>query len=143
LMGAGTGIAFPSLMTLAMSGTSPEETGIASGLVNTSLQVGGALGLAVLATLAANRTNGLLATGTPATEALNRGYHLAYLVGAGLVVAALAVTVVAFRSQASAEPAPTQVVEPDQPAAAPNQPTCGHCLLSGRVATTTATVRGG
>ena len=57
LVGVGVGTAFPSLMTLAMSGASPSEAGLASGVVNTSLQVGGAIGLAVLATLASERTD--------------------------------------------------------------------------------------
>ena len=62
LLGIGAGLAFPSLMTLAMSGATPEDSGLASGLVNTTQQVGGALGLAVLATLATTRSNTLQAT---------------------------------------------------------------------------------
>ncbi|MGC1853553.1 MAG: DHA2 family efflux MFS transporter permease subunit, partial [Solirubrobacterales bacterium] len=57
LIGVGIGISFPSLMTLAMSGATPEDAGLASGVVNTTAQVGGAIGLAVLATLAAERTD--------------------------------------------------------------------------------------
>lgn len=68
-------------MGLAMTGTSPGESGIASGLVNTSLQLGGAAGLAVLATLAATRTNALLAASKPAAQALNSGYHKSSLAG--------------------------------------------------------------
>ena len=64
LLGVGAGLAFPSLMTLAMSGATPSDAGLASGLVNTTLQVGGAIGLAVLATLATSRTENLLADGT-------------------------------------------------------------------------------
>src|SRR5215211_2218371 len=63
LIGFGAGLAFPSLMTLAMSGATPQDSGLASGLVNTSVQVGGAIGLAVLATFATERTDGLLADG--------------------------------------------------------------------------------
>ena len=88
LIGFGVGSAFPSLMTLAMSGATPEDSGLASGLVNTSMQVGGAIGLAVLATLATERTDSLLAGGVSNAAALNSGYHLAYLVGAALVAAA-------------------------------------------------------
>ena len=95
LLGAGAGLAFPALMTLAMSGASERDTGLASGLVNTTVQVGGAIGLAVLATLATERTEGLRADGDSLASALNSGYHLAYLIGAALVavaiVAALAV----------------------------------------------------
>ncbi len=65
-------------MTLAMSGATPEDAGLASGLVNTTVQVGGALGLAVLATLAASRTERLRDAGDTAASALNGGYHLAF-----------------------------------------------------------------
>ena len=88
LLGMGAGLAFPSLMTLAMSGATQEDSGLASGLVNTTLQVGGAIGLAVLATLATSRTENLLADGSSPAAALNSGYHLAYLIGAGLVMVA-------------------------------------------------------
>ncbi|HWB68789.1 MAG TPA: DHA2 family efflux MFS transporter permease subunit, partial [Solirubrobacterales bacterium] len=83
LIGAGAGLSFPSLMSLAMGGVAPEEAGLASGLVNTSLQVGGALGLAVLATLATNRTSDLLAGGDSSAVALTSGYRLAFLIAAG------------------------------------------------------------
>jgi hypothetical protein len=80
-------------MTLAMSGATPADAGLASGLVNTTVQVGGALGLAVLATLSATRTGDLAATGQSTAEALTGGYHLAFLIAAGLVMAAIAVAV--------------------------------------------------
>jgi hypothetical protein len=72
---------------------------VASGLVNTSVQVGGSIGLAVLATLATERTNGRLAHGESTAAALTPGYHLAYLVGAALVAVAGAV----LRTRPSAE----------------------------------------
>jgi hypothetical protein len=97
LFGLGAGLAFPSLMTLAMSGATPSDSGLASGLVNTSVQVGGAVGLAVLATFATERTDALLADGEPAASALNSGYHLAYLIGAGLVLVAIAIAVSVLR----------------------------------------------
>jgi EmrB/QacA subfamily drug resistance transporter len=97
LMGVGAGLGFPSLMMLAMSGATPSDSGLASGLVNTSVQVGGAVGLAVLATLATERTEGLLAQGESAAAALNSGFHLAYLIGAALVVVATVAAVVLFR----------------------------------------------
>ena len=103
LMGLGTGLAFPSLMGLAMSGATPEDSGLASGLVNTSMQVGGAIGLAVLATLASERTDGLLADGESTAAALNSGYHLAYLIGAALVLAAIVVAVTVLKPAAVAE----------------------------------------
>jgi EmrB/QacA subfamily drug resistance transporter len=90
-LGIGAGLFFPSLTTLAVSGVSPSESGLASGLLNTSLQVGGAIGLAVLASLAATRTEELASGGTSTASALTGGYHLAFLIGAGLVVAALVV----------------------------------------------------
>jgi EmrB/QacA subfamily drug resistance transporter len=104
LMGFGTGLAFPSLMTLAMSGATEEDAGLASGLVNTSVQVGGAIGLAVLATLATERTDALVRNGEPAASALNSGYHLAYLVGAALVLVAIVVAVTVLKpAEAAAE----------------------------------------
>jgi EmrB/QacA subfamily drug resistance transporter len=107
LFGLGAGLAFPSLMTLAMSGATREDSGLASGLVNTSVQVGGAIGLAVLATLATERTDSLRAAGESAASALNAGYHLAYVIGAALVLVALvvAVTVLQPEEQAEAEAA--------------------------------------
>jgi EmrB/QacA subfamily drug resistance transporter len=107
LIGLGAGLGFPSLMTLAMSGATPSDSGLASGLVNTSVQVGGAVGLAVLATFATERTEGLVADGDSLASALNSGYHLAYLIGAGLVLGAIAIAATVLRS-----PAPEGVAEP-------------------------------
>lgn len=97
-IGFGAGLSFPPLMTLAMSGATPSDSGLASGLINTTVQVGGAIGLAVLATLASERTHGLRADGEVANVALNSGYHLAYLVGAGFAAAAIVFAVVVLRS---------------------------------------------
>jgi EmrB/QacA subfamily drug resistance transporter len=88
LLGIGAGLAFPSLMTLAMSGVTGADAGLASGLVNTTAQVGSALGLAVLATLSASRTRTLGGAGHDAKTALVGGYHLAFWVAAALVAAA-------------------------------------------------------
>ncbi|MQA72754.1 MAG: DHA2 family efflux MFS transporter permease subunit [Solirubrobacterales bacterium] len=105
LFGVGAGLSFPSLATLAMSGATRSDSGLASGLVNTSLQVGGALGLAALATLATTRTDTLLATGDSPATSLTGGYQLAFLIGAGLVLAAIAVAVAVLRPEAAvAEP---------------------------------------
>jgi EmrB/QacA subfamily drug resistance transporter len=97
IVGVGIGTSFPALMTLAMSGATPEDAGLASGVVNTAAQVGGAIGLAVLATLATERTTGLEETGTSVDAALNSGFHLAYLVGAALVAAAFVIALVVMR----------------------------------------------
>jgi MFS family permease len=96
LLGAGAGTCFPAMMTLAMSGATQEDAGLASGLVNTTTQVGGAIGLAVLATVAAERTDAL--TGSVSHDAaLNSGYHLAYLIGAACIAGAIAVAVFVVR----------------------------------------------
>jgi EmrB/QacA subfamily drug resistance transporter len=102
VFGLGAGLAFPSLMTLAMSGATPSDSGLASGLVNTSVQVGGSIGLAVLATLATERTRGLLADGVSNASALNSGFHLAYVIGAALVAVAILIALVVLRSEAPA-----------------------------------------
>jgi EmrB/QacA subfamily drug resistance transporter len=93
LLGLGAGIAFPAMATLAMSGATPSDSGLASGLVNTSMQVGGAIGLAVLATLATSRTGTLLDGGASSAAALTGGFHLAFGVAAGLVAAAIVIAV--------------------------------------------------
>ena len=90
-------------MTLAMSGATPQDAGLASGLVNTSAQVGGAVGLAVLATLSSSRTESLAAAGEDAASALVGGYQLAFGVAAGFVVLALAVAVAMLRPQRAPE----------------------------------------
>ncbi len=93
LIGIGIGTSFPGIMTLAMSGATPQDAGLASGLVNTSMQVGGAVGLAVLATLSTERTENLKAAGHSAASALTSGYHLAYLVGAGLAFCSVLIAI--------------------------------------------------
>jgi EmrB/QacA subfamily drug resistance transporter len=103
LLGLGAGVSFPSLMTLAMSGATPSDAGLASGLVNTTLQVGGAIGLAVLATLATTRTQHLLNGGDGSASALTGGYHLAFIIAAGLVVIAFVVAITVLSSGRGAE----------------------------------------
>jgi len=100
LLGFGIGSSFPALMTLAMSGATREDAGLASGLVNTAAQVGGALGLAVLATLSATRSSEEIASGKPTAVALTSGYHLAFLIGAGLMAVAMVVVVTVLRPEA-------------------------------------------
>ena len=103
LIGLGAGLSFPALMTLAMAGATPEDAGLASGLVNTSAQVGGALGLALLASVAATRTDALRGAGDSAAAALNGGFHVAYLVGALLIAAGLAVALWVLRDERTPE----------------------------------------
>jgi EmrB/QacA subfamily drug resistance transporter len=98
LIGIGVGTSFPAIMTLAMSGSTPEDAGLASGIVNTSMQVGGAIGLAVLATLSGERTQSLLDDGEGQLQALTSGYHVAYLVGAVLAAIAVAIAVFVLRA---------------------------------------------
>jgi EmrB/QacA subfamily drug resistance transporter len=114
LLGIGAGVCFPALMTVAMSSATPADAGLASGLVNTTAQVGGALGLAVLATLSSARSGHLRAGGDGTAAALTGGYHLAFWIATGLVGGAIAVALVVrerapanARLQADAEtPAP-------------------------------------
>jgi EmrB/QacA subfamily drug resistance transporter len=125
LLTGGFGLAFPAMITLAMSGAaapvtaapvnaasatvapvtaapsnaasgSAEDAGVTSGLVNTTQQVGAALGVAVLSTLAVSRTASALAAGAPVSAALTSGYHLAFGVGGCFVVAAIVVAVAGF-----------------------------------------------
>jgi EmrB/QacA subfamily drug resistance transporter len=110
LFGVGAGLAFPALMTLAMSNATPDEAGLLSGLVNTTQQVGGALGLAVLATFATSRTDGLLEDGTSTASALTSGYTLAFGIGAGFVLAAIVIAVAVLRPAPATESEP--VIEP-------------------------------
>jgi hypothetical protein len=92
-------------MTLAMAGATQEDSGLASGLVNTTQQVGGALGLAVLATIATSRTESLTAAGSSDAAALLGGYHVAWAIAAGLSAVAfiLAVTLLKPDHVAAAE----------------------------------------
>jgi EmrB/QacA subfamily drug resistance transporter len=100
LLGVGGGLSFPAIMTLAMSGATGDDAGLASGLVSTTAQVGGALGLAVLATVSASRSQDLLASGATQAAALAGGYHLAFGIGAGLVLVGIAVAVTVLRRDA-------------------------------------------
>ncbi|MFZ2051911.1 MAG: MFS transporter [Solirubrobacteraceae bacterium] len=97
LLGIGAGVCFPALMNVAMSGIQPQDAGLASGLVNTTAQVGGALGLAVLATLSTSRSQHLLAQGHPTATALTSGYHLAFWIAAALAAAAIAIVPAVLR----------------------------------------------
>jgi hypothetical protein len=96
-------MALNPLLLAAMSDVAPGESGLASGIVNTAFMMGGALGLAVLASLAAARTGGLLASGVEARAALNGGYQLAMMVGAGFATLAAVLGALLMRSGAPTE----------------------------------------
>jgi EmrB/QacA subfamily drug resistance transporter len=121
LLGTGAGLSFPSVMSLAMSGVPREEAGLASGLVNTTLQVGGAIGLAVLATMSTNRTDKLLSEGASQAAALTDGFKLAFLIGAGIAVAAVAVWATVLQAGAAA-PEAEPAGEPEFPEGADETP---------------------
>jgi predicted MFS family arabinose efflux permease len=89
LLGLGAGACFPALIGLGMDGVEPQQAGLASGLVNTTAQIGGALGLAVLATLSSTRTHHLTGVGHDQEAALLSGYHLAFWIAAGLITLAV------------------------------------------------------
>ena len=104
LLGVGAGMAFNPVLLAAMSDVAPEESGLASGVVNTAFMMGGALGLAVLASLAAARTDSLLASGGAQLAALNGGYHAAFLVGALFAITSAVLAAALIRTRL---PAPT------------------------------------
>jgi EmrB/QacA subfamily drug resistance transporter len=110
LLGFGAGMAFNPVLLAAMSDVAPEESGLASGVVNTSFMMGGALGLAVLASLAASRSNSLTASGETLRSALTGGYHLAFIVGA-LFAAAAAMIGALFLREGQHAPAHASVHE--------------------------------
>jgi EmrB/QacA subfamily drug resistance transporter len=109
LLGAGVGVAFPALAMLAMSGVAERDAGLASGLVNTTMQVGAAVGLALLATLSAARGAAAVRAGAAPLVALTQGYRFALVVAAGLVAMAILVAVTVLRptraGSAAAQPA--------------------------------------
>jgi MFS family permease len=111
-IGLGMGVAFNPLLLAAMSGVAPDQAGLASGVVNTAFMMGGAVGLAVLASLAAMRSDNLLGSGDNAAVALNGGYHVAFIVGAIFVVAAAAVGAALLRVAAPQAHGEAPVGEP-------------------------------
>jgi len=103
LLGLGGGLSFPSLTIIAMSNAGPSDAGLTSGLLNTTGQVGGAIGLAVLATAASARSSRLVHDGVGNVTALAGGYHLAWLIGAATIVITLALAVTLLRAPSSSE----------------------------------------
>ncbi len=96
-IGAGLGVAFISATSLSVDGVSADEAGLAGGLVNTSQQIGGALGLAILATIAASRTDALLQSGATSADATTGGFSLLFFVAAGVALVAAGVAMLARR----------------------------------------------
>jgi EmrB/QacA subfamily drug resistance transporter len=99
-VGIGAGIAFNPILLAAMSGVAPDQAGLASGVVNTAFMMGGAVGLAILASLADSRHASLIASGEDSLTALNGGYHVAFVVGAAFLVGAAVVAAVLLRVEA-------------------------------------------
>jgi EmrB/QacA subfamily drug resistance transporter len=102
LLGVGAGLVFPALATLAMSSATESDSGLASGLLNTTAQVGGALGLAVLATLAASQTARLLVAGDNVAAALTGGFRMVFGIGSGLIVAGILLALTVLQKESAA-----------------------------------------
>jgi MFS family permease len=111
LLGLGAGTAFNPVLLAAMSEVEPQESGLASGIVNTSFMMGGALGLAVLASAAASRTANLLDAGHSEAAALTSGYNLAFLVGAIFAGSGALIGGLLLRNQEMPAHAPEPAIE--------------------------------
>ena len=113
LLGLGAGMAFNPVLLAAMGDVDPAESGLASGVVNTAFMMGGAVGLAVLASVAASRTNALVDAGHTHVAALTGGYHVAFLIGAVFAAAAALVGVALLRTAGAhaEDPAAVPAVE--------------------------------
>jgi hypothetical protein len=109
VMGAGGGLTLPAIATLGMSTASAEDSGLLSGLLNTTQQLGGALGLAVLSSLAAARTGATLVVGADDLTALTAGYRLALQIGAAMAGVALLIAIIALRERHSARAVHTEI----------------------------------
>jgi len=109
-IGIGGGLAFPSVVTVAMSSATPDDAGLVSGIVNTSQQVGGALGLAVLVAVSTSRTDALHAAGHSPAAALTGGAHVAFVVATGMLLGALAVAIAVLKPGAE----PVAIARPRQ-----------------------------
>lgn len=108
LAAGGFGLAITALTSLGMSGARPDDAGLASGLFNTTQQVGAAVGVAVLSTLAASRSSTLASAGTGQAAALTGGFHLAFGTGAALLLTALLVAATVLRTPPAPAPSDTE-----------------------------------
>jgi MFS family permease len=113
VFGLGAGLAFAPGVSLAMADAAPSESGVASGLANVTLQLGAALGLAVLASVSELRTGHLLAAGDGIRAALTGGYHVAFLVGAGCLATGVVLASVLLRPTPPIRPRGAEVREPE------------------------------
>ncbi|MFL5823403.1 MAG: MFS transporter [Solirubrobacteraceae bacterium] len=121
-LGLGIGSAFMPLLTIAMADVPASDAGLGSGITNVSQQISGALGLAVLSTVAANHTRGLLATHHGLNASLISGYHLAFLAGAATIATGVALALVLLRRAPSSRPA-LKVASPPSVDPGPTSPT--------------------
>lgn len=112
LIGVGMGFSFVPISIAALGAITPSEAGLASGLINTSQQIGGALGLAILVTVATNRSSALLASGTPQPEALTQGFGVAFWVAVAFAAASLIATLFLIRRHDLAQVDPAAVPVP-------------------------------
>jgi MFS family permease len=110
LLGLGAGIAFNPMLMAAMSDVTPEESGIASGMVNTAFMMGGSLGLAVLASLAAARTTALQASNVGMAEAISGGYQIAFVAGSVFAATAALIALLYLRREKTHAPARVHLV---------------------------------
>ncbi|MGW1632450.1 MFS transporter [Streptomyces anthocyanicus] len=117
LLGGGAGLSMPAVMTLAMSGATPQDAGLVSALAGTTGMVGGSLGLAVWTALAAGRTTDLLADGRAPLEALNGGFHYVFYLSAGVVVVSAVVAFLMLRTPVAPAGPPPAPATTDEPAA--------------------------
>jgi EmrB/QacA subfamily drug resistance transporter len=112
LIGVGLGFSFVPVSIAALAGVTGKDAGLASGLINTSQQIGGALGLAILTTIATTHTESLLAEGEPAPNALTEGFSLAFWAGVGFAALSLIATLVALKREDLKMPAPGEAAAP-------------------------------
>jgi EmrB/QacA subfamily drug resistance transporter len=106
LLGVGAGLCFPPMMGLAMAGVEPTDAGLASGLVNTTGQVGGAIGLAILSTVSTGRAANLRADGHGVLDSLTGGYHAAFWIAVAMIGAAVITALVTLRRAVETTPTP-------------------------------------
>ena len=104
LIGIGVGFSFVPISIAALAGVEPAEAGLASGLINTSQQIGGALGIAALSTIAASRTTHALESGSPHADALVTGFHAAFFAGAAVAAIGLVASLMLIRREDLEQP---------------------------------------